>query len=68
MNKYPGGFVPVNFQMAGKILLIIGVLCVLAKGIDILTGAFNFPSIVLYFGLACLILSAYLILVVPKED
>ena len=68
MKKYPAGFVPINFQRAGKIILIVGVLCVLAEGVDILTGAFNFPITVLYFGLACLILGAYLIFMVPKVE
>ena len=66
MKKYPTGFVPVNFQEVGGILLVIGVLCVLIEVVDFLVGAFSIPNTVLYFGLASLALSAYLIFIVPK--
>jgi len=68
MKQYPTGFVPVNFQAVGKVFFVIGALCTIAKGIDFLIETFNLPNTILYFGLTCLALGAYLVFVVPKND
>jgi len=68
MKKYPSGFVPVNFQRAGKLMMVIGFVCLLAMLLGILTGAYSLPYSVLFFGSAFLILGPYLIFVVPKVE
>lgn len=68
MKKYPTGLVPVDFYGVGKILFIIGVLCILAKVIDLLIGTFSISDTVFYFGLVSVLLSLYLIFAVPKRD
>jgi hypothetical protein len=45
MNR-PAGFVSVNFRLAGKLLFILGVLGLLAVGVDALTGWFGLPKVV----------------------
>lgn len=67
MKKYPSGFVPINFQQVGQLLLIIGVVCSLVRGYDIFFGMNIFDNTVLYFGLLCIVLGLYLKFVVPKE-
>ena len=66
MNR-PAGFVPVNYRLAGKLLLILGGIGLLATGVDALTGWFGLPTIVLIVSLVCLPVSLYLLFVVPEE-
>ena len=67
MNR-PAGFVPVNYRLTGKLLLILGGIGLLATGVDTLTGWFGLPVIVLIVSLVCIPVSLYLLLVVPKEE
>jgi hypothetical protein len=67
MNR-PAGFVPANYRLAGKLLLILGGIGLLATGADALTGWFGLPQIVLIVSLVCVLVSLYLLFVVPKEE
>jgi hypothetical protein len=67
MNR-PAGFVPANYRLAGKLLLILGGIGLLATGVDALTGWFGLPTIVLIVSLVCIPVSLYLLFVVPKEE
>ena len=49
-------------------MVVIGLVCLLAMPLGILTGAYSLPYSVLFFGLAFLILGPYLIFVVPKIE
>ena len=66
MNQLPG-FVPPNFYLAGKILLIIGVIGLVLVGVSKLTGWFTLPQVVLPFSLVAIPVSIYLIFVVPRD-
>ena len=66
MNR-PAGFVPANYRLAGKLLLILGVIGLLAEGVDALTGWFGLPRVVLIVSLVLIPVSLYL-LKVPKEE
>ena len=66
MNR-PAGFVPVNYRLAGKLLLILGGIGLLATGVDALTGWFELPEAIFIISLLCIPVSLYL-LVVPKEE
>ena len=66
MKKYTSGFVPVDFKLGGKILFPIGLVLILVKGLDYLIGWSVIPTIVLFVGLGLLLLSLYLLFVVPK--
>ena len=66
MNR-PAGFVPANFCLTGKLLLILGGMGLLATGVDALTGWFGLPSIVWIVSLILIPVSLYLLFVVPKE-
>lgn len=61
------GFVPIDFRRAGKVLLVIGLICLLLRIVSYITNSFNLSNYILYFGLALILLSLYLIFVVPKE-
>ena len=67
MNR-PAGFVPANYRLAGKLLLILSGVGLLATGIDTLTGWFGLPTIVFTVSLVCIPVSLYLLFVVPKEE
>ena len=68
MSKQPAGFVPANYSVTGKVLLIVGIISLLAKGVDYFTGWLSLSNIPLFFGCACITISLYLIYyVVPRE-
>ena len=68
MSKQPAGFVPANYKVTGIGLLIIGISSILAKVVDYFTGWFSLSNIPLFFGIACIAISLYLIYyVVPRE-
>ena len=67
MNR-PAGFVPANYRLAGKLLLMLGGIGLLATGVDALTSWFGLPIIVLIVSLALIPVSLYLLFVVPKEE
>ena len=66
MNR-PAGFVPANYRLTGKILLILGGIGLLTTGLGALTGWFELPKIVLIVSLVLIPVSLYLLFVVPKE-
>jgi len=65
--KYPPGLVPVNFNLAGKILLIISLLGIAAKVIAYFSNWYVMPNFVLYISLGLWVVSLYLIFIVPKQ-
>ena len=67
MNR-PAGFVPANFRLTGKLLLILGGIGLLATGVDALTGWFGLPNLVWIVSLVLIPVSLYLLFVVPKEE
>ena len=67
MNR-PAGFVPANYRLAGKLLLILGGMGLLATGVDAVTGWFGLPTVVLIVSLVLIPVSLYLLFVVPKEE
>jgi hypothetical protein len=64
----PTGFVPPNWQFAGKLLLIVGILSLILVGVSTLTGWLALPLEILIFGLATILIGLYLLFVVPKEE
>jgi hypothetical protein len=66
MSKF-SGFVPFQFKKAGYTLLVVGGICLLLVGVVNLTGWFEIPQAVLFFGLVSIPISLYLIFVPPEE-
>ncbi|MFA9403764.1 MAG: hypothetical protein ACERKY_11965 [Anaerolineales bacterium] len=64
----PTGFVPPNWQFAGKLLLIVGILSLIFVGASTLTGWLALPLEVLIFGLVTILIGLYLLFVVPEEE
>ena len=60
------GFVPIRFNLAGKMLLVVGIIGLFVMGVDALTGWFNLPSTILIVSAVMILVSLYLI-VLPKE-
>jgi hypothetical protein len=67
MSK-PAGFVPIQFHMAGRILLVIGIIGLVSFGVSTLTGWFALPTATLGVSIALILISLYLIFVVPREE
>ena len=66
-KRHYSGFVPIPFKTGGKALFPISFFMIILGGLDYLVGWTVIPSAVLFVGLGLLILSLYLLLVVPKE-
>jgi len=64
----PTGFVPPNWQFAGKLLLIVGILSLILVGASTLIGWLALQLEVLIFGLATILLGLYLLFVVSEEE
>jgi len=56
-----------NYKKSGIILLIIGLAGLVLKLISYFTSWFFISNYLMYFGPALILISFYLILVVPKE-
>ena len=67
-KKHMSGFVPIPFKSAGKIMFPISLIMIVIGGFDYLAGLDLIPLSVFFFGLGLLIVSLYLIFVVPKEE
>jgi protein-S-isoprenylcysteine O-methyltransferase Ste14 len=61
------GFVPIRFHLAGKILLVMGIIGLLAAAVDLITAWFGLPVIIPVTCLVFLFVGLYLIYVVPRE-
>ena len=62
------GFVPIPFQLVGKILLAIGLAGSVLVIVSRMGSLYSLPLIVTLFSLAAIILGLYLIFVVPRES
>lgn len=66
-KKYPPGFMPVNFNAAGKAFLVIGAILFLLGFADELLGLSNVQTNLFVVGLVFEFAGLYLVFVVPKE-
>lgn len=66
--NYPSGFALINFKLAGKIFFVVGILCLLLKLIAFLTDWFYVPFSMIIVGIVFIVISLYLICVVPSES
>ena len=66
MNR-PAGFVPANYRLAGRLLLILAGLGLLATVMDTLTAWFGLPNWVLIASLILVPVGLYLLFVPPEE-
>jgi hypothetical protein len=68
MSEQPAGFVPANFSVTGNILLVTGGISLLAKGVDYFADWLSLSNILLFFGIAGILIGLYLVFyVVPRE-
>ena len=66
-KRHPSGFVPIPFKSVGKALLPISLFMIVLGGLDYLMVWTVMPIGVLFVGLGLLIVSLYILFVVPKE-
>ena len=67
MNQ-PAGFVPVNYRLAGRLVLIMAGIGLLAVAVDALTAWLGLPKWVLIVSLGLLPVGLYLLKVPPEEE
>lgn len=67
MKKHSSGFVPMNYKLAGKILLPVGAVMLLAWLLDYILGWEVIPFPMLYIGALDVLVSLYLIFLTSKE-
>jgi hypothetical protein len=68
MKEHPSaGFVPVNFRAAGKVLLVLGTVFVLMGGVDYVIGLSGLPNLVMFIGVAFLVIGGYIALFAARE-
>lgn len=65
--SHSSGFVPIKFHLAGKFLLTLGFIGLILVGVSKFTGWFILPSAVLILSLIAILVSLYMIFVVPRE-
>jgi hypothetical protein len=68
MKKYMPGFVPVNFEQAGRILLVLGLICLALKAASLLLDWFEISAYILWLGIGSILVGLYLIFVVAKNN
>jgi hypothetical protein len=61
------GFVAIRFHLAGKILLVMGIIGLLAAGVDLVTGWFSLPAAIPVLCIFFTLVGLYLIFIVPRE-
>ncbi|MFW0862330.1 MAG: hypothetical protein ACKKL6_01975 [Candidatus Komeilibacteria bacterium] len=66
--KHLSGFVPVNLNLVGKILLILGLIILILKIGSLTIWLFTMPGVLLFIGVCSIIVGIYLIYIVPKID
>ena len=62
------GFVPIPFQLVGKILLAIGLAGSVLVIVSKMGSLYSLPPIVTLFSLAAILVGLYLIFVVPRDS
>jgi hypothetical protein len=67
MKKYPSGFVPVDYRVAGKNLIKIGFVGLLFKSVAFVSGWFEASNYIAYFSGGLILIGLYLVFVVSKN-
>ena len=66
-KKHPPGFAPVPFKLLGKVLFPLSLVIIIFGGLGYLAGWAEISPLLLFIGIVFLLLSLYLLFVVPKE-
>ena len=61
------GFVPIRFYLAGRMLLVMGIVGLLAAGVDLITAWFGLPAIIPVMCIVFVLVGLYLVYIVPRE-
>lgn len=64
-KKYPPGFEPINFELAGKIVSFLGIVSLIFLSVARVAGT-QVPKFYFYVGSSVVIVGIYLILFIPK--
>jgi hypothetical protein len=66
--RRPSGFVPIPFNLVGKMLLVLGSAGLIFSGLSWVLQWFSLPVLVPISSAVLIAIGLYLIFVVPRED
>lgn len=66
-KEHPPGFAPIDFHLAGKALLVFGIILFVLNEVRFVMGWFNLLEITTALSIFMIVTGVYLIFVVPKE-
>ena len=66
-KNYSSGLVPINFKLAGKIILPVGAVFTVSGMLDLFLNWVTLPAAVLVIGVGFIIIGVYLLVVLPKD-
>ena len=66
-KKYPSGLVPINFKLAGKIILPLGAVFTILGISALFLNLATLPITVLVIGVGFIIAGIYLLVVLPTD-
>lgn len=66
-KNYSSGLVPINFKLAGKIILPVGAVLTVSGMLDLFLNWVTLPAAVLVIGVGFIIIGVYLLVVLPKD-
>ena len=67
-KNYSSGLVPINFRLAGKIILPLGAVFTILGISALFLNLATLPITVLEIGVGFIIVGIYLLVVLPKDD
>ena len=67
-KKYSSGLVPINFKLAGKIILPLGAVLTILSMSALFLNLATLPITVLVIGVGFIVVGIYLRVVLPKDE
>lgn len=64
---HPPSFAPIDFHLAGKVLLVSGIVLFVLNEVKFVMGWFNLLEIMTTLSICMIVVGVYLIFVVPRE-
>lgn len=65
-KKHKSGFVSVNYKIAGKAMLVLATLILIARILELFIITNYVSNIILFVGISFAIIGIYLVFIVPK--
>lgn len=67
-KKHLSGFVPVNYKMAGKTMLVISALIFITRVVEIFTNTNYISNLILFIAITFTVVGIYLVFILSDEE